>query len=190
MTNITLTRIVYWISYLIFIVSALFAGYIFLFSILGLLEWFDVYNFPLVDVMSNAENSSKSQIAITIPFTSNFSTLSTSYGWYSLPLIVISLSATAVYFYYLKEFFKTFIHQDIFQDNSIKKIRTLLFFNILLTLVNFANLLYECILLKRVDFSEQFFYFLTHLSISLLLYLYLDILIKGSDIRKENDLTI
>ncbi|MEP1488952.1 MAG: DUF2975 domain-containing protein [Algibacter sp.] len=154
--------------------------FILVFSILSYFEYKFGVDIPFVDILQNRAkvNVPLLGLHINIPFN------------YSILIMWTAMLFYAVYFYTFKNFLKVFIEKRMFETKSLKRLQFFLILNLvpLIYIVMFtASFLLRGI---NIRFEDDYFIVLTHLVISFLMYLYLDILKKGKHVQEENDLTI
>ena len=173
-------RLIYLFSLFLFYSYTTLFIFVITFSALSFLEYSYGINIPFVELFENHPKVYVPLLGLKINIPMNFAVL----------IMWTVMSYYAIYFFFVKEFARIFIKSNIFEQESLRRLR---FFMIL----NFIPLVYIIVLvssifMRGVNFSleDDYFIVLAHTVIALLIYLYLDILKKGRYIQKENDLTI
>jgi hypothetical protein len=173
-------KLAYITSTILFYSIAALQLFIFLFSILSYFEYRFGIQIPFVEIL---ENRAKVKVpilglGINIPFN------------YSIFIMWSAMLYYAIYFYAFKEFLRVFIRKEVFEAQSLKRLRFFL-------KLNFIPLVYilfftASFILRDVPIrlEDDYFIVFAHLVVAFLIYLYLDILKKGKHIQEENDLTI
>lgn len=178
--NNKMKQIAYISSKILFYGYSILYLFLMIFSILSYFEYKFNVQIPFVEVF---ENHSKVKVPllglrINIPF---------SYMIIRMWLVMLFYG---IYFYSFKEFLKVFNKKNIFETQSLKRLRLFLILNIIP--IFYIIILFISFLIKRVAlrFEDDFFIVIAHLVIAFLIYLYLDVLKKGKYVQEENDLTI
>lgn len=176
----------YIFSKLFFYGFSLITVFVTTFSILSFVNEKLGWNIPFIELV---EQNEKYYTFIKIPF------LDLGFGFPKdafLPLIVMLLTMLfyAIYFYSLKEFFKIFTREKIFSLISLKKLKLFYKINFIPIIVAFFITIVLIIKERYISFDEQHFILIVHSFIAFLIYLYLDLMKKGTMVQEENDLTI
>tara|TARA_R110002124_G_scaffold271690_2_gene440613 strand:+ start:741 stop:1268 length:528 start_codon:yes stop_codon:yes gene_type:complete len=149
-------------------------------SFLSFLEYFFNWNIPLIDIVKR-ENLDFAKInGIGVEFWIN----------YTIILMWGTFIYYTFYFYILQSFFRIFITQKTFEENSLKRLSLFYKINFIPVIIGFIGGTYRYISLSKFKFDEPHFFVLVHLIIAFFLYFYLDLIKKGNYIQQENDLTI
>lgn len=173
-------KTVYLISKITFWAFILFSCILIPLSALSFIEYFFNWNIPFIDIVK-IEGLDYAKIKnIGVEFWIN----------YTITLMWGTLVYYSIYFYVLKSFFKIFITQKTFEENSVKKLKLLYKLNFIPIIVGFIGIFYRYITLNKLKFDEPHFFVFIHLIIAFFLYFYLDLIKKGNSIQQENDLTI
>lgn len=173
-------KIAFLISKLTFWGFGLFSMIVISLSIVSLLEYYFNWDIPFIDIVTR-ENLDYAKInGIGVEFWIN----------YTIILMWGTFIYYTFYFYVLQSFFKIFITQKTFEENSLKKLTLFYRLNYIPVIIGFMGITYRYISLNRFKFDEPHFFVLIHLIIAFFLYFYLDLIKKGSFIQQENELTI
>ena len=175
-------KTIYNLSKLFFYGFSLFAIILTINSILGLIEYKGWSDFSFISFVEN-EESDFDFLQVQMPFT-----VQILFGWI-LPFIIASLCFYCFYFYALKNFFKLFILEKVFSDDSLNKLNLFHKLNYLPAFVFVGRSLYSIVNSRKVD-NELLIIAVIHFIIALLLLYYIDLVKKGHVIQKENELTI
>ncbi|WP_136482072.1 DUF2975 domain-containing protein [Cognatitamlana onchidii] len=173
-------KLAYLTSLVLFYIVAIVLLFVFLFSALAFLEYKLEIDMPFIDIINGRGKVYVPFIGLNINVPFN----------YAIIIMWGAMTYYAIYFYAFKEFLKVFVKNKIFETKSLKRLRFFLKLNILpiVYIVLFtASFLIQGI---PIRFEDDYFIVLAHLVIAFLMYLYLDVLKKGSHIQEENDLTI
>lgn len=176
-------KIIYSLSKGFFYAFCMFFLFVFIFSLLAFVEHSFGWDIPLIDI-----NGEKESVFIRIPFTK----MGISIVFHVLAFVGMCLGLLfyVVYFYVLKEFFGVFIKKDLFNTDTLERLKR--FYQL-----NFVPLAYALLLsgermwrTGQSKLEEDQFLAIFHLLIALSIYLYMDIVKRGKVIQDENDLTI
>lgn len=158
--------------------------FVFLFSIFSFLEKYFGIDIHFVTVLEGNENFNAQ---IKIPFINAVFSYNFSYTILYMWLWLLFYS---IYFYTLKEFFKIFTKNNIFNEESLQKLT--LFFKINLIPLVINVLIVLCILFEQEgeNMEEEIFMIVIHSCVGVIVYLYIDVFKKGIQLQEENNLTI
>lgn len=178
-------QIAYTLSRGLFYAFAVFFCFVFIFSILAFVEHYFGWNVPFVDIYNN---TGQQYAKISLPFIDFkvefiFSFLIVIAMWIGLLFYV-------VYFYTLKEFFRVFIEDEVFNYKSLKRLKTFFYINLIPIVYAVGISIGQLIKDGRFKFEEDQGIAIFHLLVAFLVYLYMDLLKKGKVLQEENDLTI
>lgn len=162
-----------------------FFCFLLVFSLLGFAEFYLGWDVPFVNIQSNVIGAEQA-ISVSIPFV-NGSISFPANLIVLLPLIIFGFYT--LYFFQLARFFKVFIAISLFSSESIKALKRFLWYNLIIVIVAVIALI---VLWVREGFKmdESILILVIHGCVALLVYLYLDMALKGNKIQQENDLTI
>lgn len=90
----------------------------------------------------------------------------------------------------MQKFFAIFNTSTSFTEENLNVSKKFLQINIVPIVFWLAMIIYSIFNTHEIYFSENFVFILIHIFITLLIYLYQDILKKGLLLKEENDLTI
>jgi len=118
-------KTIYTLSRGLFYTFTVFFCFVFIFSILAFVEHYMGLNIPFVDIYNN---DGQSYANISIPFINwkvefIFSFLIVMVMWGGLLFYVM-------YFYALKEFFRIFIEDEVFNQKSLKRLKSFMYINL------------------------------------------------------------
>ncbi|WP_087521652.1 DUF2975 domain-containing protein [Polaribacter sp. SA4-12] len=178
-------KIIYICAKSFFYIFSTFFLFVFLFSILSLIEQYRFFDAPFVDVLENDVNGFNAQISI--PFIKGVIKYQFSY---TIIFMWLWLLFYSIYFYVLKEFFKIFIEDELFTTKSLNKLKIFFRLNFIPIILNTGIIIMGWIENEKVSFEEEYFYLFIHSCIALIIYTYIDIFKKGQKLQEENDLTI
>ena len=178
-------KAIYILSRGLFYTFTVFFCFVFIFSILAFVEHYLSWDIPFVNLY---DNEGASYAKISLPFIDFkvefiFSFLIVLGMWIGLLFYVI-------YFYTLKEFFRVFIEDEVFNLKSLKRLKTFLYINLIPIVYALGLTLFQIIKNGQFKFEEDQGIAIFHLLVAFLVYLYMDLLKKGQVIKQENDLTI
>jgi hypothetical protein len=147
---------------------------------LSFLEYYYGADIPFVEIFNNHPKVYVPLIGLKINIPMN----------YGVIMMWLVMSFYAIYFYSFKGFLKVFIEEQMFESQSLKRLRFFLKLNII-PLV-YITIIFISLLINGMPFhlEDDHFIVFAHLIIAFLIYLYLDVLKKGKLIQEENDLTI
>jgi hypothetical protein len=159
--------------------------FIVVFSALAFVEYQLGWDVPFVDL---SEKNNEVYAFINLPLIE----LGVGFPFkiYVLFVMWIGILFYVIYFYMLKEFFKVFIEEKVFSSKSLKRLKLFLYINLVPLLYALGLSIYQIIQTENFKFEEDQGMALVHLFVAFLVYLYMDIVKKGSLIQEENDLTI
>ncbi len=177
--------IAYFLSNGFFYAFSMFFIFVFVFSILAFAEYNLDWDVPFVELTEEGNND---YATIKIPIME----LSVGFVFNVIVAFImwIGLLFYCIYFYALKEFFKVFIKDNTFSQDSIKKLKLFLRLNLIVMFYGIIWTVIDSIRLDKFQFDEAHFLLLVHGSIAIIVYLYMDVIKKGRKIQEENDLTI
>lgn len=173
-------QVAYIISKLLFYSISILLGFVMLFSMLSYLEYKFGIQIPFVEIIENRPKINVPILGLRINVPLN----------YSILIMWTAMSYYAIYFYSFKEFLKVFVKKNMFEVESLKRLRLFLILSLipLVYIIIFtASFLVRGVAIRIED---DYFIVLAHLVIAFLIYLYLDALKKGKHVQEENDLTI
>ncbi|WP_346881912.1 DUF2975 domain-containing protein [uncultured Algibacter sp.] len=167
-------------SSLLFYSITILLVFVFLFSILSYLEYKFGIQIPLVEII---ENRAKVHVPflglrINVPFNSAILIM-----WSAMLYYII-------YFYAFKNFLKVFIEKKMFETKSLKRLRFFMILNLVPLIYIIAFTVSFLLRGVRIRLEDDYFIVFAHVVIAFLMYLYLDVLKKGTYVQDENDLTI
>lgn len=169
----------------LFYAFAVFFCFVFIFSILTFVEHYFGWNIPFVEIY---DNSGQQYAKISLPLIDFkvefiFSFLIVIGMW-------IGLLFYEVYFYTLKEFFRVFIEDEVFNHKSLKRLKAFFYINLIPIIYALGLSVFQIIKNGHFKFEEDQGIAIFHLLIAFLVYLYMDLLKRGKVLQEENDLTI
>lgn len=169
----------------LFYAFAVFFCFVFIFSILAFVEHYFGWNIPFVDIY---DNIGQQYAKISLPFIDFkvefiFSVIVVIAMWIGLLFYV-------TYFYALKEFFRVFIEDQVFNHKSLKRLKDFFYINLIPILYALGLSIGQIIKNGHFKFEEDQGIAIFHLLVAFLVYLYMDLLKKGKVLQEENDLTI
>ncbi len=168
-----------------FYAFAVFFVFVFVFSILTFAEYQLGWNVPYVEITDRTSDAYAKIILPLVDMHVGFTfTLAVVF------VMWIGIMFYVVYFYALKEFFKVFVEEETFNSKSLKRLKTFFYINLIPLIYALGLSIYQIIRDGQFKFEEDQGIAIFHLFIAFLVYLYMDIIKKGSLIQKENDLTI
>lgn len=158
----------------------LFSAILIPLSAFSFLEYYFNWDFPFVDIVKRDGLDFAKIKNIGIEF------------WltYTVFLMWGTFIFYSIYFYVLKGFFKIFITQKTFEENSLKKLTLFYRLNYIPVVIGCIGIFIRYFIFNTLRFDEPHFFVLIHLIIAFFLYFYLDLIKKGNYIQQENDLTI
>jgi len=173
-------KLAYITSKILFYSVSILLGFVMVFSILSFLEYKFGIQIPFVEIVESRPKVFVPIVGLRINIPLN----------YAILIMWTAMLYYAIYFYAFKEFLKVFIETNMFEAKSLKRLHFFLKLN-LIPLV-YIIIFSASLLIRGTKFrlQDDYFIVLAHLVIAFLLYLYLDVLKKGSHIQEENDLTI
>lgn len=176
-------RTIYYISHVFSWVFLSLFIFLLIFSLLGFLEYYLGWDIPFV---KHKNLDSESAIYVTLPLL-NVSLSFPPNGIVIIPIVIFGFYS--LYFFQLTRFFKIFIAKSLFSSESVMALKKFLWYNLIIVIV---ALVAFTILWIRESFKmdESLLILIVHLIVSFLVYLYLDMASKGSELQQENDLTI
>ncbi|MFK7832917.1 MAG: DUF2975 domain-containing protein [Winogradskyella sp.] len=178
-------KIIYILAKGFFYAFAVFFVFIFVFSILAFAEHQLGWNVPYVNI---TEEPTHSYANINLPL------LDMHVGFiFKLAVVFamwIGIVFYVIYFYALKEFFKVFIEEEVFNAKSLERLKIFFIINLIPVGFAFGLSMYQIVKNGSFKFEEDQGIAIFHLCIAFLAYLYMDIIRKGNLIQEENDLTI
>ncbi len=178
-------NLIYLLSRLFFYGFAIFSVLVAICSILAIFEYYAVIDFSFLNI-GNYENATLKFLTIQIPYTS----LKVELIFGSLLLLIFaSLLFYTYYFYVLKEFFKIFIKNTLFNTTTLSKMHTFYLLNCAFAIGFAIRGIFTYFVLDNLD-SELILLICIHVFITIILYYYKDVIQKGFKIQEENDLTI
>lgn len=183
--KITLSGLVYWLAKICFILSILILIYIISGLLIYMYEEISNIKTNLIDRM---HHEGKEMVHLKLPFTKfavGFPTKSLS------PIfMVLVFGFYSFYFFLMQKFFAIFNTNTSFTEENLNASKKFLQINIVPIVFWMAMIIYSIFNTHEIHFSENFIFILIHIFITLLIYLYQDILKKGLLLKEENDLTI
>ncbi|WP_439130596.1 DUF2975 domain-containing protein [Polaribacter sp.] len=159
---------------------ALFSSILIPFSLLSFLEYYFSWDIPFVEIVQRDGLDFAKIKNIGVEFWIN----------YTIILMWGTFIYYSIYFYILQSFFKIFITQKTFEENSLQKLKLFYRINFIPVIIDFIGIIIRYILFDSLRFDEPHFFVLIHLLLAFFLYFYLDLIKKGNTIQQENDLTI
>lgn len=176
---------IYLLSKLFFYGFSLFTILLTFYSILGVLEFYEIFQFSSV-IIEDFGLLGNSFITIILPVIELKIML--RFGFLLL-FILASLLFYSYYFYVLKEFFQLFINEKVFVETSLKKLHLFYKINYVPAIVFLGRALLSILKGFPLD-TELVIISFIHFVIAILLYYYMDLVKKGMQVQEENDLTI
>ncbi|APZ46460.1 hypothetical protein BW723_09190 [Polaribacter reichenbachii] len=173
-------KLAYLISKLTFWGFLIFSLILIPLSAFSFLEYYFNWDLPFVDIVKRDGLNFAKIKNIGVEF------------WltYTVFLMWGTLIYYSIYFYVLKGFFKIFITQKTFEENSLKKLTLFYRINYIPVIIGFIGITIRYFMHNTLRFDEPHFFVLIHLILAFFLYFYLDLIRKGNYIQQENDLTI
>lgn len=175
--------IIYMLSKGLFYAFSVFFAFVLVFSVLAFVEFQFGWNIPFVELKDEGTYA-----FIKIPL------LELGIGFQFkiqvLAVMWIGILFYVIYFYTLKEFFKVFIDEKVFSSESLKRLKTFFYINLVPLVYAVALSIYTFKRNEQFKFEEDQGIALVHLFVAFLVYLYMDLLKKGKILQQENDLTI
>jgi hypothetical protein len=178
-------KVIYIFSKVLFNVFAVFFGLVFVFSILAFAE----YNWGLdIQYVEIIKKAGEQHARLSIPFVDVIVEFLLS-SWVMV-IMWIGLLFYVLYFYFLKEFFKVFILEQSFNSESLKRLKTFFYINLIPLLYALIVSIAQIIRFGKFKFEEDQGIAIVHLFVAFLVYFYIDLIKKGKYLQEENDLTI
>lgn len=177
-------KVFYLFSKAFFWAFSLFSAFVLLFSIMSFLEYYFNWDIPFIKFFVIEEQN---YVTIQIPLIKMKVQFLFSF---TMLLMWGTFIFYSIYFYALQNFFAVFIAKKTFEESSLKKLNLFYRLNYIPVIVSVIGIVIELFIEQKLIFNEVHFFFILHLLIIFLLYLYLDLVRKGLKIQQENDLTI
>jgi len=177
-------KIISIIAQTFFYVFSICFVFVLLFSILSFLEKYVGLNMPFITIL-DYDNVFDAQLNIPIVnaiIKYNFS--------YSILYLWLWLLFYSIYFYTLKEFFKIFTNENLFNNKSLKKLATFFKLNFIPLILNIFIISYICLQDNNENIEEEIVMVIFHAIVGIIVYLYIDVFKKGKQLQDENDLMI
>ncbi len=178
-------KTVYLLSRGLFYTFTVFFCFVFVFSILAFVEHYLEWNIPLVDVFKANQHVYARIFLPFIDFKVEF-----VFSFLIVLAMWIGLLFYVIYFYTLKEFFRIFIEDEVFNHTSLKRLKTFLYINLIPIAYALVVSVIQIIKNSAFKFEEDQGLAIFHLLIAFLVYFYMDLMKKGQRLQEENDLTI
>ncbi|PKH50024.1 hypothetical protein CXF68_04580 [Tenacibaculum sp. Bg11-29] len=178
-------KIIYICAKTFFYLFTFFFVFVLLFSILSLVEKHGILDVPYVDIIENDVDDFNAKIKI--PIVNGIIKYQFSY---TIVFMWLWLLFYSIYFYVLKDFFRIFIDNELFNAKSLNKLKIFFKLNFIPIILNIGIIVIGWTKKEKVSFEEEYFFIFIHSCVALLIYLYIDLFKKGRRLQEENNLTI
>ena len=178
----TLSKIIYAISKLLFYVCIAVVGFVLVSSILTYFEMKHGLDITFIEISEDGN-----QTKTTLPLTQVYVGFQNSVA---IIIMWISFIFYSIYFFTVSQFFKVFTEAEIFTKISLAILKRFIRLN---TIPLAAIIIYICFTLvkgHKFIMNSEYKLVVVHLIVGLLVYLYLELIKKGKLVQDENNLTI
>jgi len=177
-------KIIAIVAQVFFYMFSISCVFVLIFSVLSFVEKYIGFDMPFVTIL-DATDTFDAQI--NIPFIKAVFKYSFTY---SIVLMWLWLLFYSIYFYVLKEFFKVFTNNHLFNITSLKKLITFFRLNFIPLVLNSVIVLWILFKQDNESIEEEIMMIIFHSCVAVIVYLYIDVFKKGKELQDENDLMI